>query len=430
MGFGSGFIKSIRLGRRVSISATLALAMAMGTTGANAADLAPQTRIRLKVIQWIPVRSEYEEWAALGGEFTISHSGNISLPVVGEISIGDMDTQAFADEVAARLQKSTGLVNKPEVSVEIIEYPPVYVAGDVARPGDYRFREGMTVLQAIAIAGGERRSLEGGGGTIRMISELRNTNDEIVRTSARIARLQAELDGASEINFPNMPEADRLAADEVFARERMLFEARNEELARQSKSLNELHDLFEQEISVLEQKRVASEQGVVSAEKELEGVAKLVDKGFAVASRKSEMERIVSGFKSDALDQTTAIMRARQGAAEAMRNLDALKDRRRSEVAREIQDTRTLLDQARLRRDVTQRLLVDSISSPSEEGASGPAMTLTVVRVVDGKASQIEADETTLLQPGDVVNLRLKLPPGTALLPEDDTRRTGTSASQ
>ncbi|MGC4024740.1 MAG: polysaccharide biosynthesis/export family protein [Mesorhizobium sp.] len=409
MGIKGSIQRSIRVGRSaIAVTAAITLACIMGASTATAAELAPQTKFRMKVVQWIPVKSAYEEWGALGGEFTVSSNGDIALPVVGQFAVSGMDTQTFAAEVASRLQKQTGLVNKPEVSIEIMDYPPIYVSGDVANPGEYKFREGMTVMQALAVAGGERRATDDAAETLRLVSDLRGSSDEIVRVTARIARLQAEQDGADDVTFPSIPEADTLgAADEIFQRERILFKARTEELERQTKSLTELRDLFNQEIGVLEQKREASEQGKTSAEKELAGVSSLVDKGFAVAARKSEMERIVNGYKTDALDQTTAIMRARQGAAEATRNLDSLQDRRRSDAAREMQDAKAALTQVKLKRDTAQKLLSDLMVQATPDGSNRASLNLSIVRTVDKKATQIDADETTMLLPGDVVSARI-----------------------
>jgi polysaccharide export outer membrane protein len=289
----------------------------------------------------------------------------------------------------------------------------------------------MTVMQAITVAGGQRRGADDAFATIRLISDLRSSNDQIVRLTAKIARLQAELDGAEKISFPNIPEIDSLGgSDEIFTRERILFEMQNEETERQVKSLTELRDLFSQEISVLEQKREASEMGVASAQRELEGVSKLVEKGFAIASRKSDMERMVMGFKSDTLDQTTAIMRARQGIAEATRNLDSLQDRRRSEAAKEMQDAKNAIQQEMFKRDTTQKLLVNSMSQPAQAGVDEPAVDLAIVRIVNGEATEIEATEMTMLQPGDVVNAKLKLSPGSPAQPDASKVGRDLSASQ
>lgn len=392
---------------------------------AHAADLVPQTKFRVKIIQWMPVKSAYEQWDALGGEFIVSTNGDVTLPVVGQLKAASIDTETLANEIAERLQKKTGLVTKPDVSVEIVEYPPVYVVGDVTTPGQYTYREGMTVMQAVALGGGTRRS--DGASVLQLLSDMRAQNDEVLLNTARIARLEAELNGADKVTFPDVSQIDPMGMMQgVFQREQILFDARAEELARQSKSLEELRDLFNAEIEVLNQKRESSDQAVKNAEKELAGVSSLVDKGFAVASRKSEMERVVSSFKSDSLDQSTAIMRARQGVAEATRNLDALRDRRRSDAAADLQTSKAQLEQAKVRRDLTQRLLFEAMGTTNFDPASRDnLLAYTIVRNVKGKPESFEATEITQLQPGDVINAKFKREPGPA---DEASLTTGKAA--
>ena len=74
------------------------------------------------------------------------------------------------------------------------------MVGDVAKPGEYKFREGMTVLQALALSGGElRASTEKSREEIELVGELQGVDADIVLSTAKIARLEAEMSGTSEI---------------------------------------------------------------------------------------------------------------------------------------------------------------------------------------------------------------------------------------
>src|SRR5690606_7292252 len=137
------------------------------------------------------------------------------------VAVGELNSSDLADAIATRLQDQIGLVRKPDTTVEIVEFPPVYVVGDVNAPGQYQFRSGMTVLQTLALAGGEYRDAEGTKSQeqIRLISELQSTDNEILRSQSKIARLEAELTGASIIAFPPVPATGPLAklAAQVYA---------------------------------------------------------------------------------------------------------------------------------------------------------------------------------------------------------------------
>ncbi len=89
----------------------------------------------------------------LTGEFRVDDQGNISIPLLGTVqatnlSTGELDTR-ISDELKRRK-----LLRDPSVAVEVIGYRPVYVLGEVARPGQYPYQPGMTMLTTVAVAGG------------------------------------------------------------------------------------------------------------------------------------------------------------------------------------------------------------------------------------------------------------------------------------
>jgi protein involved in polysaccharide export with SLBB domain len=369
--------------------------------------ITPQMKLRLTVVEWAPAKGEFEQWTALGGEFVVSQAGTVTLPVIGSIKIGSLDSAGLASEVAKVLQARIGLVNKPEVTVEVVEYPPIYVVGDVSKPGEYPFRSQMTALQALALGGGELKSDRSQSGMeIRIVGELQTIERDLLRSTTRIARLQAEAAGAKDIVFPSMLDsADTELVTEVQKQERTIFTARANELFRQTKSLEELHALLNAEINVLEEKIKAADTGIASAEREFNAVSDLVAKGIAVASRKSDLERALAGYRTDRLDHVTAVMRARQAITEAMRNLDGLRDRQQTEVASELQQERANFDHLKLKQTVSQKLLVDTLAGQRTADSHEPPITFTITRLTDGETAELAATQSTPLMPGDVVQI-------------------------
>ncbi|MGO8572722.1 exopolysaccharide biosynthesis protein, partial [Rhizobium ruizarguesonis] len=82
-----------------------------------------------------------------------------------------------------------------------------------------------------------------------------------------------------------------------------------------------------------------------------------------VSSRQLDLERLLTTYRSDNLDLVTAVMRGRQAISETTRNLDVLYDARRSEVATEAHSERSSLDQMKMKRETTQKLLTRSSMS-------------------------------------------------------------------
>lgn len=88
----------------------------------------------------------------LSGEFLVDGSGQVQLPLVGQVKAATLTIHEFVAEVAKALQD--GYLKDPKVSIEVLNYRPFYIIGEVNKPGEYPFENGLNVLGAIALAGG------------------------------------------------------------------------------------------------------------------------------------------------------------------------------------------------------------------------------------------------------------------------------------
>jgi polysaccharide export outer membrane protein len=89
---------------------------------------------------------------ALSGEFVIDGSGRVSLPLIGNVTAGGLTLNEFEDAVEERL--SDGYLNDPRVNVEVLNFRPFYILGEVEESGEYPYTDGLTVMNAVATAGG------------------------------------------------------------------------------------------------------------------------------------------------------------------------------------------------------------------------------------------------------------------------------------
>ena len=88
----------------------------------------------------------------LTAEYIVDGSGNISLPYVQSINVAGMTTISIERLIAARLR--AGYLRDPQVSVQVTTLRPFYILGEVNTAGSFSYQPGMTVQNAIAIAGG------------------------------------------------------------------------------------------------------------------------------------------------------------------------------------------------------------------------------------------------------------------------------------
>lgn len=89
----------------------------------------------------------------LTGQFAVNDSGYIAVPLLGLVPARGLTTAQLENRIATLLRRGN-LIKNPSVSVEVTAYRPVFILGEVEKPGRYPYEPGMTVLTAVAIAGG------------------------------------------------------------------------------------------------------------------------------------------------------------------------------------------------------------------------------------------------------------------------------------
>jgi len=88
----------------------------------------------------------------LGGEFVVDDAGFLRLPLIGQLSAAGRTLRELENDIAAKL--GAQYLKDPRVSVEVLNYRPFYILGEVNKPGEYPYVANMNVLNAVAVAGG------------------------------------------------------------------------------------------------------------------------------------------------------------------------------------------------------------------------------------------------------------------------------------
>jgi polysaccharide export outer membrane protein len=111
----------------------------------------------------------------VSGEFQVDGTGNITMPLLGQMAAAGRSVTQLQSEITAALDKDY-IVN-PRVSIEVLNYRPFYILGQVNSPGSYPYVSGLDVRQAIAIAGGFTRRAR--TSLVTVIRETANGSVEI-----------------------------------------------------------------------------------------------------------------------------------------------------------------------------------------------------------------------------------------------------------
>ena len=88
----------------------------------------------------------------LGGEFQVDATGYVRLPMIGQVKAAGLTGHDLEGSITTAL--ANGYLNDPRVNVEVTTYRPFYVIGEVQKPGEYPYANGITASSAIAVAGG------------------------------------------------------------------------------------------------------------------------------------------------------------------------------------------------------------------------------------------------------------------------------------
>jgi polysaccharide export outer membrane protein len=408
-------------GRR-ALAAGLVWLVLPGLALAQAApyQLVPMTKLKLTIVQFMPASGDYKRWDALSGDLEVAEDGTVLVPALGAIPVGTSTPDELAATIADRLQAKLGLVGKPDATVQVVDYPPIYLIGSITTPGQYAFRPGMTVLQAVALGGGDFRAdgRADPADTIRLQSDLQGIDTDTLRTTARVARLEAELSDADTIAFPAELNSSDPDVAQIIKQEQVIFAARHNELTRQLSALDDLTALYHAELDALDEKAKSIDDQAKIAQQQLDGVKDLVGKGIATVSRQTDLERSVAGLRSDRLDNIIATMNARQGLNQALRDRAKLEDDRRSEVSMQLQTEQAALAKLRLNEATTSRLLRQSMAFDADVTRQQAPRdhAYTILRTTDGHSTEIAATESTALLPGDLLKVTtvLSAPPSSA----------------
>lgn len=110
----------------------------------------PVNRISLQAGDKIKLTVFGEE--KISGEYELDPSGYLSLPLAGTVQAAGLSKIELEKAIAKHLKSN--YMKDPKVTVDVVSYRPIYVLGEVQKPGEYPYKSGLNVMSAIAVAGG------------------------------------------------------------------------------------------------------------------------------------------------------------------------------------------------------------------------------------------------------------------------------------
>ncbi len=378
------------------------------------------------------------EWPDLNGDFKVGPDGKISFPLIGDVSATGLTTSQLERAVGVMLTEQARLKASPSVSVQIKEFRPFYIVGDVQKPGAYPFHPGLTVLQAVSVAGGFFRFSDPGllrleRDAILHRGELGILKGKLLALTVRSARLEAERNGATEMSFPDEDTLDRndprIAS--LIERENNLFRTRKNDLAKQLAGLDDLQNLFRGEITALQLQIESEKKQAQLVQKELDELRGLAARGLAANPRLLLVERTIAEVEGSERNLEANVMRSRQSIAQAAQQAEEAKVKFRERVDNESDAVASEIRETRARIETTSQLVTEA------EQTAPVAITRRLSNTgvePKYKISRRKSDDTTedlelashdQIEPGDVIQVDRSLPDPVETEPRLSSLQTG-----
>jgi polysaccharide export outer membrane protein len=369
--------------------------------------------------------------------------GNISLPLVGMLPAAGMTLPQVQTKIGLALaskvfrQRSPDgreiaiVVDKDEVTATVAEYRPIYVDGDVSKPGEYPYRPATTARQLIAVAGGydvmhirmNNPYLE----SADLRSEYGSLWTELAKEQARMWRIKNELGEGAQINpgiLTDVP-LTRSAISEIVNAETEYLKTKQSDYQHEKAFLQRGVRQGDDEIRVLSEQQKKEEEGFQSDLEDLQKASDLFGKGSLTSPRVTDARRAVLLSSTRKLQTSAQLLQVKQQQDEFTRKLAKLDDQRRLDLLRELQDTSVKLNQIRERlQSVGEKLQYTAMVRSQLVRGAGNKPDIAIIRKGEKGQERIIASEDTELQPGDAVEITLRYQDG----PDAPSRRLSSSS--
>lgn len=346
----------------------------------------------------------------LSGDFVLDGTGSVQMPLIGRVRIAGMTPQ----EAEARIREglTDGYLREAVVSLRIAELKPVYIMGEVRSPGSYPFRHGLSVLGAVALAGGYRvgdQSLSILKSEFLLAEErLRSLETSLQMLTARRVRLEAERDALKQ--FPQDVLDRTPGAAQLMTGEKEIFEFQRRARDGERDLLSQQVARLESEKTALtEQGRLADQQVELTREQSSE-YGKLAATGHGLRTVQVEREREYARTRSDAARIRADIAKNQTALGELTLRLKEADTAFTRRVVIELQETRQKLVETErsipVAREIYESRRRGLVASEGSGGATD--WDIRILRQSGLQPATIAAGFETTLRPGDIVQITPK----------------------
>ena len=358
----------------------------------------------------------------------IDVDGMVHFPLISAIRAAGLSLDALQAEVRRELPQKTFrqrsgdgrenmiVIDPDEITIQISDYRPIYVRGDVSKPGDQVFRPGMTVRQAISLAGGYDIMRFRMGNPFLDSSDLRAEYQtlwiDLARQQAHAAALQSAIDGKALPDltaYIKAPIPSNVLADIVRV-ETLQAKAQSDDYAREHSYLQQAAANAQTQMDQFTKPRSDAQQSEHEETEYKQRLSQLLDKGVIARDRVTDQQHSLLDSTQRFLDYSQRTSELAKARDDYNRQAERLTDQRRAALLKELQDANVAIADTRTKlQSVGEKLLyTGAVSSQLVRGTGGkPEFRINHANAGDG-SPDVAGSEDTVLTAGDTLEVSLR----------------------
>ena len=346
--------------------------------------------------------------AELSGVFTVGNSGEIRLPLLGAVTVGGQTASQCQDLISRKL--SEGYLKQPAVFVRIAELRPIVVLGDIKSPGMYKYSYGSIVKTAIAQGGGFGSAQNSAAASMdylvadERLQLLSATRD---RLRIRLTRLEAQLAGATKFTAPKPLAISEAEAKRIAAEEQQVMGLLTGALASQKALLQSQRPMMLSEDEAI-QGQIKSEQSQLAL---LNNQIKLFDslnqKGLAKSTTTLELNLSANGKQSNIFRLEADRSRLRLAINDLDAKINQMGHSFTEQTISELRGVQQQLFEVDATLPSARELRAGRLLAAGQYVDGASLHTIAITRNKFGVVTTFEGTETTVLEPGDIIELKV-----------------------
>jgi polysaccharide export outer membrane protein/exopolysaccharide production protein ExoF len=354
--------------------------------------------------------------AELPASLTIGTDGAAAFPLIGAFKIEGRTIPEAVDALRSEYL-SRQLLTEPKLSLSIVTVRPVLILGEVRTPGSFAYYPGLTVEQAVGLAGGPQTAMSNPADRIIAQAKLRGTIEEtdveIVREAVYTARLYAQLRGSDKVDLKDIPESVKMYVDEasvgpVVAIEEKILKTDLLSTKNQMEILNQSIMQTEASLTILDKLKEQQEEVVALNEQVEARTLALRKRELNTESELSRVKMATSSEKSRLLELISEIGRSNRELANLKLQLETLKANREKEILTLLQEREATLKKLETQRQTTKEQMVLMAAAEVDSSKQEQVSFLYKIDRETGRGEaksrqSIEATKVTAVLPGDVI---------------------------